>query len=67
MQRINLNHVARLVAEMEGGKVNLPIAQIAEVISKYNKVLTENYTPAERVVFFERLEDRNRSKKQVEG
>ena len=32
MERINMNKFAVAVAKREGGKVNLPIAQIKEVI-----------------------------------
>lgn len=32
MKRMNLNQLAKRVAEREGGKVNLSIAQIKEVI-----------------------------------
>ena len=31
-KKVNLNELAKAVCEQEGGKVNLPIAQVKEVI-----------------------------------
>lgn len=31
--RVNLHELARRIAQREGGKVNLPIAQVKEVLS----------------------------------
>lgn len=31
--RINLHELARRIAQREGGKINLPIAQVKEVLS----------------------------------
>lgn len=38
---INLNHLVRRIAELEGGKVNLPIGQIKEVLSLTLALLDE--------------------------
>lgn len=42
MKRMNLNQLAKRVAEREGGKQNLSIAQIKEVIRIALEEVTEN-------------------------
>ena len=44
---INLNKLAKEVSEIEGGAVNLSIAQIKEVIKVYNDILEEQYDPSD--------------------
>lgn len=51
---MNLNHIATKVALMEGGKVNLPIAQVKEVMRCYNKVLANDHKPSEILKMLER-------------
>lgn len=55
MKKINLNLVAKLVSDIEGGKVQTNIAQIKEVIKCYNQVLAENYTMCSIVELFTRV------------
>lgn len=43
---MDLNQAAKRVTAKEGGKENLPIAQVKEVIGSYHEVLAE-MTPAE--------------------
>jgi hypothetical protein len=48
MVKINMHRVAVAVTKMEGGKVNLPIAQVKEVISKlFILVRREEWTAAQ--------------------
>lgn len=39
---MNLNQLAQLISEKEGGTENLSIAQIKEVIACYHEVLADN-------------------------
>ena len=39
--RINLHELARRIAQREGGRVNLPIAQVKEVLSIALRLLGE--------------------------
>jgi hypothetical protein len=44
---MNMNEVAKEVTMREGGKVNLSIAQVKEVLRIYNDLLANNYFPAD--------------------
>ncbi len=51
---MNLNKIARKITLEEGGKVNLSIAQVKEVIRLYNKELAE-HAPSEVLKMLERV------------
>lgn len=53
---INLNKVAKEVSVYEGGKQNLSIAQIKEVMKYYNTILARDYMPSEVLAMIERYE-----------
>lgn len=44
------NHLAQILTEMEGGKVNLTIAQVKEVISKLSILQSYNYDAVHKVL-----------------
>lgn len=53
-KRINLNTVAKEVAEREQGKEEVNIAQIKEIIKVYNEIMIESYEPSQILEVFER-------------
>lgn len=60
---MNLNTVAKQVCELEGGKVNLSIAQVKEVIKCLFIVLERYYVDSDILDTIERTYDRyNRPK-----
>lgn len=44
--KVNLNTLARQVTEAEGGKIELSIGQVKEVIRKTFLALNEDYAPS---------------------
>lgn len=54
---INQNKLARSVCELEGGKVNLPIAQVKEVIACTLRILAFEHKPSEIMALLEKVQD----------
>lgn len=55
---MNLNTVAKQVCELEGGKVNLSIAQVKEVIGCLFFLFTHKYTEQQVIDALDRYYDR---------
>lgn len=63
---MNLNTLARSVTELEGGAVNLSIAQVAEVI-RCIRVVAAGLPPAERRAMEVQLTTAPRPKRSTKG
>ena len=57
MKKINLNDLAKEVTLMEGGKVNLPIGQVKEVMKYPFTILSQDYKASEVMEAIERYEN----------
>ena len=57
MKKINLNDLAKEVTLMEGGKVNLPIGQVKEVMKYTFTILSQDYKASEVMEAIERYEN----------
>lgn len=59
----DMNHLAKLLTELEGKKISLPIAQVKEVLSSLNLLQCYNYRAVDLVMRKRAIEMRKARKK----
>ena len=63
LNKINMNEFAKSVTMEEGGRVNLSIAQVKEVISIFCEEITDNYSDSDVIFNITRIATARKNRK----